>query len=43
MGEAKASSSLIRLQSTGDGVGGNQGEVVALRTSFPHTSGKLVS
>ncbi|KAL3805569.1 hypothetical protein HJC23_005813 [Cyclotella cryptica] len=44
VGEAAVSPSLYKMQETGgSGEYGGQGEVVAVRTHFPHTSGKLAS
>lgn len=44
VGEAAVSPSLHKMQETGgSGEYGGQGEVIAVRTHFPHTSGKLVS
>ncbi|KAL7477393.1 hypothetical protein ACHAW6_003203 [Cyclotella cf. meneghiniana] len=44
VGEAAVSPSLHKMQETGgSGEYGGQGEVIAVRTHFPHTSGKLAS
>ena len=43
VGDASTSPSLKKMEALGDSNVYGQGEVIALRTHFPHTSGKLAS